>query len=123
MLDEYIQRIKEESVCNKRKVGCVVYDKKGKIISYGKNHGYFEQCTCSLTEKNPHCLHAETMALAGTDDLYKGAILETTYAPCLNCSVLIVQKGISEVIYHEADKCMTGVKYLIDHKVKVRCKN
>ena len=110
------------SVCKKRKVGCIVI-KSDEIVSYGFNHGYFEPCRCSLTEKNPHCLHAETMALIGIDDLYSGATLETTYAPCLNCAVLIVQKGITEVIYHKVDKCMSGIKYLIEHKVKVECKN
>lgn len=75
-----------------------------------------------MTEKNGHVIHAEQMALAGTDDLYTGAILETTYAPCLNCAVLIVQKKIGKVIYHEADKCRTGIKYLIEHNVKVEMK-
>lgn len=107
------------SPCKKRKVGCVVYDKNGETIAYGYNHGYFEKCTCSLTEKNAHVLHAEAMALSGTDDLYNGATLETTYAPCINCAVLIVQKKIGKVIYHEADKCGTGIKYLIEHNVKV----
>lgn len=110
------------SPCRKRKVGCIVYDKKGGAISYGMNHGYFEQCTCSMEDRNPHVLHAEQMALSGTDDLYNGAILETTYAPCLNCAVLIVQKKIGKVIYHESDKCMSGIKYLIEHKVKVEMK-
>ena len=110
------------SVCKKRNVGCVVI-KDGELISYGFNHGYHEKCNCSMTDKNSHVLHAEQMALSGTDDLYVGAILETTYAPCLNCAVLIVQKGISLVVYHEEDKCMSGVKYLIEHKVEVKCKN
>lgn len=110
------------SPCIKRKVGCIVYDKQTNIISYGFNHGYHEKCTCSLTERNPHVLHAEAMALSGTDDLYSGATLETTYAPCINCSVLIVQKKIDKVIYHEADKCGTGIRYLIEYNVKVEMK-
>lgn len=109
------------SVCKKRKVGCVV-TKNDEVISYGFNHGYHEACTCSMTEKNSHVIHAEQMALSGFDDLYTGATLETTYAPCINCAVLIVQKKIAKVIYHEADNCGTGIKYLTQHKVEVRCK-
>lgn len=116
-----IHEVANLSVCRKRKVGCVV-TKNDEVISYGFNHGFFEQCSCSLTEKNPHCLHAESMALVGTDDLYSGATLETTYAPCINCAILIVQKKIAKVIYHESDKCGTGINYLTQHKVEVRCK-
>jgi len=86
------------SVCNKRKVGAVVV-KDGEIISYGFNHGYHEACDCSMTEKNSHVIHAEQMALSGSDkDIYEGATLYVTYKPCDKCEVLIKKCKIVEVV-------------------------
>lgn len=98
------------SVCDKRKVGCVVV-KGEKVISYGFNHGFHEKCFCSMTEKNPHCLHAEQMALCGDDvEIYDGATMYVTYPPCDKCSVLIERCKIKEVIY-------------LDKLGEVQCKN
>lgn len=113
-----IQELVQASPCKKRKVACIV-KKNNVVVSYGFNHGYFEQCDCSLTEKNPHVLHAEQMALTGTDDEYKGATLETTYKPCESCAVLIVNKGIKTVVIHEITKCSKSIDYLKANKVKV----
>lgn len=93
--------------------------KNNVVVSYGFNHGYFEQCDCSMTEKNPHVLHAEQMALAGSDDEYKGATLETTYQPCESCAVLIVNKDIKTVVIHELTECNKSIDYLKANKVKV----
>lgn len=105
------------STCKKRKVGCIVY-RNNEILSYGFNHGLDEKCSCSMSSKNPDVLHAEEMALSHDID-FTDAILEVTYAPCINCAKLIVSKGIKEVIYHDADKCGSGIKYLINHNVSV----
>ena len=113
-----IQELAQKSPCKKRKVACVV-TKNSVVVSYGFNHGYFEQCDCSLTEKNSHVLHAEQMALAGSDDEYKGATLETTYQPCMNCAVLIVSKRIKEVVIHERARCNASIEYLLSKKVNV----
>ena len=113
-----IKELVQASPCKKRKVACIVR-KDNVVVSYGFNHGYFEQCDCSLTEKNPHVLHAEQMALTGTDDEYKGATLETTYQPCESCAVLIVNKGIKTVITHELTACSKSIDYLKANKVKV----
>lgn len=86
------------SQCKKRQVGCIVV-KDGEVISYGFNHGYHEKCDCSMTEKNPHCLHAEQMALCGEDrEIYEGATLYVTYKPCDKCRLLIEKCKIKEVV-------------------------
>lgn len=114
------KQIAAQSTCKKRKVGCVVY-RNNEVLSYGFNHGLDEKCSCSMSSKNPDVLHAEQMALSHDID-FGGAILEVTYAPCLNCAKLIVGKGIKKVIYHDADKCGSGIKYLTNKGVIV-CKN
>ena len=75
-----------------------------------------------MTEKNPHVLHAEQMALSGSDrDIYSGATIEVTYAPCEKCAVLIHQCGIAQVNYIECDKSKIGINYLIEKGLRV-CK-
>lgn len=87
------------SVCNKRKVGALVV-KDNEVISYGYNHGLEEPCFCSMTDKNPHCLHAEQMALCGNDrEVYEGATIYVTYPPCEKCMILIEKCKLKEVIY------------------------
>lgn len=91
------------STCNKRQVGCVVV-KDNKVISYGFNHGYDEDCSCSHEGKNPHVRHAEEMALCGKDkDIYNGAVIYVTYPPCEKCSVLIEKCKIKKVVYLDRD--------------------
>lgn len=87
------------SQCKKRKVGCVVIKDKT-IIAYGYNHGIDEKCFCSMSDKNPHVLHAEKMALCGKDrEIYEGASIFVTYPPCCDCMTLIKQCKLKEVIY------------------------
>ena len=88
----------ELSTCLKRQVGCVVV-KDGEVIAYGFNHGYTEECTCSLESKNPNVLHAEAMALQGHCIDYIDAHIYITHPPCNNCQELIKQKQIKTVTY------------------------
>lgn len=98
------------SVCNKRKVGCVVV-KDNAIISYGFNHGFSEACECSPCDKNPHVLHAEQMALCGSDkEIYNGADIYVTYPPCEKCMILI-------------EKCKLKTLTYVDKDGEVRCKS
>ena len=91
------------STCKKRQVGCVVV-KDSRIVSYGMNHGYEETCSCSMTEKNAHVIHAEQMALCGKDrDIYKGAVIYVTYPPCEKCMILIEKCELKEVVYLDKD--------------------
>lgn len=101
----------QQSTCLKRQVGCVIV-KDSQIIAYGFNHGYHESCGCSFKHKNPHVLHAEAMALQGTDDLYLQSDLYVTYQPCLDCAKLIQQKNIRAVYYAQASDCTQGIQYL-----------
>lgn len=91
------------SVCNKRKVGAVVY-KNGEVISYGYNHGFHESCDCSMSDKNPHVLHAEQMALCGSDkDICNGADIYVTYPPCEKCMILIEKCKLKTLTYVDRD--------------------
>lgn len=92
------QTYAQQSTCLKRQVGCVVV-KDEEVIAYGFNHGYVEECACSLESKNPNVLHAEAMALQGHCIDYIDAHIYITHPPCNNCQELIKQKQIKAVTY------------------------
>lgn len=105
-----VQETAKLSRCNKRKVSAIVV-KNNHVISYGFNHGYDEYCDCSMTEKNPDVLHAERMALCGSDrEIYEGATIYVNYPPCEKCMILIEKCKLKEVIY-------------LDKEGKEQCKN
>ena len=109
-----------QSKCLKRQVGCVVV-KHDRIVSYGFNHGYMEECGCNPTKgiKNPHALHAEQMALQGTDeDIYIGADMYIPYQPCMDCARLIVEKGLASVHYLRESDLTEAVEYLESNGVR-----
>ena len=95
---ELAQKYAELSPCHKRKVGAVVL-RGDEVIAYGFNHGLFEECSCSMVEKNSHVLHAESMALVAHKREYEGCVMYVTYTPCDKCEVLIKQKGIKQCFY------------------------
>lgn len=107
---EQAKKYAELSRCMKRQVGAVVV-KRNKIISYGFNHGFDEKCSCSMTDKNPHVLHAEQMALCGEDrEIYEGATMYVTYPPCDKCMILIQQCKLKEVIFLSKEGVETTCK-------------
>lgn len=93
----------ELSKANRRKVGCIIV-KDGQIISNGFNgtpSGFDNSCEIDNVTK-PEVLHAESnalMKLAQSTNSSKGATLYLTCAPCFDCSKLIIQAGISRVVY------------------------
>jgi dCMP deaminase len=104
------------SNCIKRKVAAVVV-KDRRIISTGYNgtprgtkncyEGGCPRCN-SLADSGTRldeclCSHAEENAI--TQAAYhgvnvKGSILYSTFAPCLMCTKMIINSGISEVVYN-----------------------
>ena len=119
--DEYFMNIATvvatRSNCMKRKVAAlIVMDRR--IISTGyngtprgakncheggcprcnsmaKSGTGLEECLCSHGEEN-----AITQAAYHGTSL-KGAVLYTTFAPCLLCTKMIINSGISEVVYNQ----------------------
>lgn len=120
--DEYFMRIARviasRSNCMKRKVAAVIV-KDGRIISTGYNGTPRGTTNCSqggcprcnsfrpsgqgLTEC--YCSHAEENAIvqaAYHGISIKESTLYTTFSPCLICTKMIINSGISEVVYNEA---------------------
>ncbi|MEM4630781.1 MAG: dCMP deaminase family protein [Candidatus Diapherotrites archaeon] len=118
--DEYFMNIAKEvatrSNCIKRKIGAVIVSEK-RIVSTGYNgtprgvkncnEGGCKRCN-SFAQSGTKldecwCSHAEENAIvqaAYHGISTKGATIYTTYNPCLNCSKMIINAGIKEVVYN-----------------------
>ena len=70
----------------------------------------------------PYVLHAEANAItkmAKSNNSSNGATLYVTAAPCLECSKLIIQSGISRVVYRDAYRLTDGIELLVRAGVEV----
>jgi dCMP deaminase len=120
-------------------VGAVIV-KDDRVISMGYNGmpaGWENNCESEETEFNlvtktrtgtgklttrPEVLHAESNAiakLAKSNDSGLGADLFITHAPCMECSKLIFQSGISRVYYSSDYRDDSGIKFLKQSGVEV----
>lgn len=131
----------------RKKVGAIVV-KDNRIVSDGFNGtpaGFENECeyygrcdhkctnlfdnnceTCNerqLITKN-YVLHAEANAILKAAKYggigLEGATLYTTLSPCIECAKLIIQSGISKVIYNEKYRDTSGLDLLKRAKIKVR---
>ena len=107
----------ENSYCVRRKVGALLV-KNQMIISDGYNgtpSGFENICEDENNVSKPYVLHAEANALtkvARSNNSSDGATLYVTASPCLECSKLIIQSGITRVVYRDEYRLTDGVDLL-----------
>ena len=113
------------SYCERKKVGAIIV-KDNMIISDGYNgtpSGYVNCCEDEKGDTQWFVLHAEANAIlkvAKSTQSAKGATLYVTLSPCKECSKLIIQSGITRVIYHSAYKDTAGIDFLKEYGVSTR---
>lgn len=124
MYMDIAKRVAKESYCTRRQVGsCLVTPDGVTLIGYnGTASGLDNVCELGDGTTNPEVLHSEANALAkslraGVSTL--GATLYVSTQPCLDCSKMIVQAGISRVVYAEQYRCDKGTDFLERCKVIV----
>ena len=112
------------SHCSRKKVGAIIV-KEGMIISDGYNGtpAGFDNC-CETGDGDTHwyVLHAEANAIlkvAKSTNNCKGAILYQTLSPCKDCSKLILQSGITKVVFINKYKDTSGIDFLKDAGVEI----
>lgn len=112
------------SYCERKKVGALIV-KDRMIISDGYNGtpSGFENC-CEDEQGNTHwyVLHAEANAilkLASSTQSAKGATLYLTLSPCKECSKLVLQSGISRVVYLQKYSDSEGIDFLKNHNIEI----
>ena len=105
------------SYCKRKQVGALIV--KGKmIISDGYNGtptGFENSCEDDENNTKWYVLHAEANAIlkvASSTQSCKGATLYITLSPCKECSKLIHQSGIKRLVYTNAYKDDSGLRFL-----------
>lgn len=105
------------SHCKRKQVGAIIV-KDEMVISDGYNGtpAGFDNC-CEDDGGNTHwyVLHAEANAIlkvAKSTNNCKGATLYLTLSPCKDCSKLVLQAGITRVVYINSYKDTEGIEFL-----------
>ena len=112
------------SYCQRKQVGAIIV-KDRMIISDGYNGtptGFEKFCEDEEGYTKWYVLHAEANAIlkvAASTQSCKGATLYITLSPCQNCSKLIHQAGIIRVVFSNAYKDLSGVKFLEQAGIEV----
>ena len=107
----------ENSYCERRQVGALLVKDK-MIISDGYNgtpSGFENKCEDEQNVSKPYVLHAEANAItkvARSHNSSEGATLYVTTSPCMECSKLIIQSGITRVVYGEEYRITDGLDLL-----------
>ena len=121
------ERWSKMSHAKRKNVGCIIV-KDFQIISDGYNgtpHGFDNNCEVKTRfgyETKPEVLHAETNAitkLAKSTQSSNGATMYITLSPCFDCAKLIIQSGISRVVYKEAYRDTSGVELIKKAKIEI----
>lgn len=116
----YLKMAKEWSklsYCKRKQVGALIVKNKT-IISDGYNgtpSGFENICEDESGYTKWYVLHAEANAIlkvASSTQSCKGGTLYITMSPCQGCSKLIHQAGIKRLVYHQAYKDVSGIKFL-----------
>lgn len=145
---KYMQMAKiwaSNSYAKRTKVGALIV-KDGMIISDGFNgtpKGFENDCeeivpcdhscinlfdhdcaTCKehKLKTKPYVLHAEANAIlkvSKSTNSTEGATLYCTMAPCLECAKLIIQAGISKIVYSEPYRDTSGLELLKRANIKI----
>ena len=107
----------ENSYCERRKVGALLVKDK-MIISDGFNgtpQGFENVCEDENGNTKSYVLHAEANAItkvAQTSNSSRNATLYVTTSPCIECAKLIIQSGITRVVFSEVYRLNDGIQLL-----------
>lgn len=107
MFMEMAELVAQRSVCPRLQVGAVV-TLSGRVLSIGYNgpeSGVEHSSVCS-------CIHAEMNAIAWAARngiALEGSTMYVTHAPCPACAKLIINSGVSSVVYRNEYRSEEGV--------------
>lgn len=112
--------------CGRLQVGCTI-TRNGRTISSGYNGPlpYDSACStskCDITTPCNKSIHAEANAIAAAAKegiSLAGTVIYCTHSPCITCASLIIQSGITEVIYKELFRDNAGLLLLTTNNIKV----
>jgi dCMP deaminase len=96
------------------------FEEKERLVD--PDEGFFITTRRYRLKTRPEVLHAESNAiakLAKSNDSGLDAELFVTHAPCMECSKLIFQSGISRVYYSSDYRDESGIRFLKQSGVEV----
>ncbi len=105
------------SYCKRRQVGALLVKDK-MIISDGYNGtpaGFENKCEENDELTKAYVLHAEANAItkvAKSNNSSDGSTLYVTTSPCMECAKLIIQAGITKVVFIEKYRITDGLELL-----------
>lgn len=123
LLTAYI--FSQQSYCTRLKVGAVLA-RDGRILATGYNGtltGMPNTCECEDGSTSEFTLHAEQNIItfcAKNGIPTNGTTLYLTHSPCKQCSKLIAQSGITEVIYTSVYRDTGGLDFLSACNISTR---
>ena len=116
--------ISERSYDSRHKVGAIIVsDDNTQVLAVGYNGNYSggPNEAESLEPGKSGFIHAEINALLKFDyNFHKKKKMYVTLSPCVMCSKAIINAGISEVIYCDEYRDLSGVELLAANGLKVR---
>ena len=122
---EIAKVISQLSHAKRKKVGCLIV-KNSVIISDGFNGtptGYENECEDCEGNTKWYTLHAEANAITKLVRIggisAEGSTLYLTLSPCKECSKLILQSGISRVLYTEEYRDKSGIDFLRSSNISI----
>lgn len=124
MYMEITKVISKRSYCKRKKVGCIIV-RDDMIISDGYNGtptGFENICEDENNSTKAYVLHAEANALTKLAKSTQSSINSTLYvtmSPCYECSKLIIQTGITKVIFNERYRIADGLDLLRKSGIEV----
>jgi len=87
-----LSEVSNKGASDAKKVGAIILDKNGKVISTGYNIN---------VDRKSIDLHAEISAILNSDQDLEGCTLVSSLSPCENCAKKIVEAGIKFVGFKE----------------------
>jgi dCMP deaminase len=117
--------LSKRSTCLRAQVGCVLV-KDTHPISMGYNGSVKGSLHCNQLEGGCHlingkcgtCLHAEEQAVIFGSGVV-GAQAYVTHSPCWHCLKILVQAGISEIIYLKDYRLTETLELAAKHQIKL----
>ena len=114
----------QNSYCKRRQVGAILV-KDQMIISDGYNgtpSGFENICEDDNNKTKPYVLHAEANAItkvAKSNNSSEGATMYVTSSPCMECSKLIIQAGITRVVFTDSYRLEDGIELLKKANIEI----
>lgn len=120
-LYEVYMRMAEElakrSTCTRLQVGTVITDARlENVLGIGYNgnaRGLPNRCD-STVPGQCGCIHSEVNALIKAPGAVKDKVMFVSASPCVMCSKLVINSGVTHVFYRHPYRDPTGIELLVE---------